>query len=107
MKTTRCWTLLFALLMAADFVNPDAPGFFSFDSPNLFVDATVDLTGELIRAMVPVVPVPTPQSVRADDSPRVPSVASIARLQLVRQILRAHTRRDEPAVSAPSAPEDG
>ena len=107
MKTARYWTLLFALLVALDFVNPDAPGFFSLDSPNLFVDAAVELTGEPIRATVPVVPTPTRQWVRADDSPRVTPVVSIARLQLARQLLRAHTRRDEPAASAPSAPEDG
>ena len=106
MRSTRNWTLVLLLFVAADLLDPFGPGVFSFESPNLFVDAAVQLTQDPALVAAPAVPTPVRQWVGAADSPRLTSEVRLANRQLVWRTLRPHMKRDYPAVFAPSAPED-
>jgi len=105
MRVARHWTLGLLLLITADFLNP-APGAFSWESSNLFVDAVVRVTAQRDAAAVPVFMPPARQSIEADDSPRSRTSVPAARESFVRGALRSHIRRVRSALVSPSPSED-
>ena len=58
MRAARYWTLLFALYLAADFLDPSIPGVFCFANEALFVDGVVQCKGEGVSVGAPDEPTP-------------------------------------------------
>ena len=105
MRVARHWTFGLLLLITADFSNP-APGAFSWESSNLFVDAVVQVTAQRDAAAMPVFMPPARQSIEADDSPRSRTSLPVARESFARGTLRSHIKRAQSALLAPSPSED-
>jgi hypothetical protein len=105
MRVVRRGTLGLLLLVTADFLSL-APGAFSWESSNLFVDAVVEVARQRDAAERPAFAAPGPQAIEPDVSLLSGTSGPVVRERFMRGTLRPHIKRAQTALAPPSPSED-
>ena len=93
------------LLVAADLLSP-APGAFSWESSNLFVDAVVRVQAQRDAAAAPALLAPVRRLIQAEVSPLSSMNVPVVRERVIRGTLRSHIKRAQAALAPQSPSED-